>query len=334
VNNDPLKVIKDKTGIFSTELKHASLKNFKRLLTRPLKILDYLAAFFKYRMVSDGSLNQDKGNPAVSLPGIRLFGDFEELHDRIAGKKGDFKQSLEQIMKFKRRHKKFKLLIGLSRYNFARIKQIADLAISLTGEQVTLDAGELEIFPVQNLPGNFIKYVERISRQLDGRDIEISFFDPQLTEILNTVGLHAKVDPGREKELLRLLGIICEQVFIGPQTIVFDPFHRCNTKCQHCWVHTPSVRHPEEFLNRKFDFELFKKIIDDASQMKTDGIILQGDGEPLMYEQFMPMLRYARGKKLGILFFTNGILFDEEKAKEVIALGVNEIYCSSPAAER
>ena len=150
-------------------------------------------------------------------------------------------------------------------------------------------------------------------------------------DILNTVGLHASVNPGRERDLLRLLGIISEQVFIGPQTIVFDPFHRCNTKCQHCWVHTPSVKHPEEFLNRKFDFELFKKIIDDASDMMTDGIILQGDGEPLMYDKFMSMLRYAKSKELGVLFFTNGILLDEEKAKEIIDLGVNEIYCSFPA---
>jgi len=43
------------------------------------------------------------------------------------------------------------------------------------------------------------------------------------------------------------------------------------------------------------------------------------------------MLRYARGKGLGILFFTNGILLNEEVAREIIDLEVNEIYCSFPA---
>jgi len=51
---------------------------------------------------------------------------------------------------------------------------------------------------------------------------------------------------------------------------------------------------------------MFKSIIDDAADLKTDGIILQGDGEPLLYDKFMDMLRYARGKGIGVLFFTNG----------------------------
>jgi MoaA/NifB/PqqE/SkfB family radical SAM enzyme len=320
-----------KIGIFLTELKHASFKNVKRLFGSPPKVFRYWEAFFKYNMIFERKLSgigEKFENPKNSF---MLFGDFEELHNRIAGKQNDFKKGIERIKKLLGQGRKVKIILGISRYNFSRLNQLAEFSMSILGMKIDFSSAELKVFPVKDLPGNFMRYVESIKKQLEPDKVSLVFYDEQLMEILNTVGLHAKVEPAREKDLLRLLGIISEQVFIGPQTIVFDPFHRCNTKCQHCWVHTPKVKHPEEFLNRKFDFELFKQIIDDAAEMKTDGIILQGDGEPLMYEQFMPMLRYARNKQLGILFFTNGILFDEARAREVIDLEVNEIYCSFPA---
>lgn len=331
MHGNPLKGFSKKIGIFSTELRHASLKNVKRLFASPLKVFRYLRAFFKYNMILNPKVLIAEEGLKIPKNSFKLFGDFEELHNRIAGKQDDFKKSIEQIKNLVAKGQEAKIILGLSRYNFARLNKMAEFSMSILEKKIDLSSIELKPFPVKDLPENFISYVESIKKQIDTEKISIFFCDEQLMEILNTVGLHAKVEPGREKDLLRLLGIISEQVFIGPQTIVFDPFHRCNAKCQHCWVHTPEIKHPEEFLNRKFDFELFKQIIDDASGMMTDGIILQGDGEPLMYDKFMPMLKYAKSKNLGVLFFTNGILLDEEKSKEIIDLGANEIYCSFPA---
>ncbi len=316
-----------KIGVFSTELRHVSSRNIKHLFLNPRILPRYLRAFFCYDMTFESEVitkEEAMNNKRLSF---NIFGDFEELHDRVVGKRGDFKESVDGINKAG----DARIAIGISRYNFARLNKMAELAMSLAGKEADLSSVNLKLFPVKDMPQNFISYLEKVKENIDAERIEMSFSDDKLMEILNTIGLHAKVNPGREKDLLRLLGIISEQVLIGPQTIVFDPFHRCNAKCQHCWVHTPEIKHPEEFLNRKFDFELFRKIIDDASGMMTDGIILQGDGEPLMYDKFMPMLRYARGKGLGVLFFTNGILLNEERAKEAIDLGVNEIYCSFPA---
>jgi len=260
-----------------------------------------------------------------------ICGHFEELHRRASGTEQDFDEYVGKIKSAHAEGKEIRITIGLSRYNFGQLATIAQFCMALLGRQTDCAPGELAVFPVKDLLQNFLRYVDQVRKYLADEQIDIVLHDDRLTELLDTVSIQARDNPGRERELLRLLGILGEQVFIGPQTIVFDPFHRCNAKCQHCWVHTPGVTHPEEFLNRKFDFDIFKRIIDDAAEMKTDGIILQGDGEPLMYENFMPMLRYARGKGLGILFFTNGILLDEHKAKEIIDLGVNEIYCSFPA---
>ena len=320
-----------KIDLFLTELKYTSIKNAKQLIFKPYRMFCYAKTLLSYNMhinpkvaIKDRTMKNRYGE-------FNIFGDFKELHNKIAGSRDNFDSNIDKIKWLVGRGKDIRITIGLSRYNFARLNKIAELCMALLGKDTNLSSISLKTFPVKDLPKNFTNYIEEIKTHIDNDKINIIFHDDKLMDILNTVGLHASVNPGRERDLLRLLGIISEQVFIGPQTIVFDPFHRCNTKCQHCWVHTPSVKHPEEFLNRKFDFELFKKIIDDASDMMTDGIILQGDGEPLMYDKFMSMLRYAKSKELGVLFFTNGILLDEEKAKEIIDLGVNEIYCSFPA---
>lgn len=316
-----------KLSIFYKELRSASSRNIKGVLREPGKLLRYARAFFNYDMgaVDTNTRSMDTASACC------LFGDFEELHDRIAGREGDYKDKISSIGSALSRKQPAKISVGISRYNFGRLHKICEHGMALLGEKADLPGVGLEVFPVKDLPRNFIAYVEALKQGLDPQKIELVIHDDELMDILKTVGLHAQVNGEREKDLLRLLGVISEQVFIGPQTIVFDPYHRCNTRCKHCWVHTPGVSHPEEFLDRRFDLEIFKRIIDDASEMKVDGIILQGDGEPLIYDKFMPMLRYAKSRDLGVLFFTNGILLDKEKSKEVIDLGVNEIYCSFPA---
>jgi MoaA/NifB/PqqE/SkfB family radical SAM enzyme len=319
-----------KLRLFSVEVCNATSRQYKRFLSDPASILRYVKVFFSRGMVNKPVVLTKTYGEGLDKNHFLIFGDFAELHERISGQ-NDFAKKASGIKKLAENGKVFTIEIGLSRYNFGRLSAIAEFCMQLINKPIDLSSLQLKLLPVKDISLNLLAYVEEVGKQLDSAVIKISFYDDKLTEMLNAISVHAQVNPGRERDLLRLLGIISEQVFIGPQTIVFDPFHRCNTKCQHCWVHTPGVRHTEEFLERKFDFDLFKKIIDDASEMMTDGIILQGDGEPLMYDKFIPMLRYARSKKLGVLFFTNGILLDEEKAKEVIELGVNEIYCSFPA---
>ncbi|MDD5560749.1 MAG: radical SAM protein [Candidatus Omnitrophica bacterium] len=320
-----------KARIFKNLLKHIPLRDAKRRLFNPAVITRHIKALFGYNLASAPSLltnkyiNKNQNQPVI------IFSDFEELHERITGDKEGFKRNTDMIRNLAHKGEKVHLKISLSRYNFSRLNRMVDFSFELLGKKNQFPPVSFKVFPVKDIAVNFKNYVEEIRKQVGPEGIIVTIDDNELMEILNTVALHAQANEDREKDLLRLLGIISEQVFIGPQTIVFDPFHRCNAKCQHCWVHTPQVKHPEEFLNRKFDFEIFKEVVNDASSMMTDGIILQGDGEPLMYENFMPMLRYARNKGLGVLFFTNGILFDEEKAREVIELGVNEIYCSFPA---
>lgn len=134
-----------------------------------------------------------------------------------------------------------------------------------------------------------------------------------------------------EDDLIRLLSVICEHAFLGPKIMVIDPHHRCNTNCTHCWVHTPSITHPKEFLDMVFPLDRFKRLIDDAAKMRLKTIVLQGDGEPLLHPNSIEMLKYAKSKGVEARFFTNGILLTEEISKKIIDIGVDEIYCSFPA---
>jgi MoaA/NifB/PqqE/SkfB family radical SAM enzyme len=320
-----------KTSIYKNLLKRISPKDAKRIFLNPEIIARHIKALFRYDMASPASVLTEKHKNNDQNQPIFIFADFEELHERITGYRESFKINSDKVRELVNKGKKISLSISLSRYNFARLNKMVEFSLKLLDKKEGFSPVDFKPFPVKDIANNFIDHVEEIKKQVEHYGITVTIDDKELIEILNTVGLHAQANADREKDLLRLLGVITEQVFLGPQTIVFDPFHRCNAKCQHCWVHTPQVKHPDEFLNRKFDFEIFKEVVNDASSMLTDGIILQGDGEPLMYENFMPMLRYARSKDLGVLFFTNGILLDEAKAKEVIELGVNEIYCSFPA---
>lgn len=259
--------------------------------------------------------------------GYYLLADDSELHDRIAGtKNGDF----ERISKGLSGATPIK--IGISRYNFYCLERILRYAALVKDRDITeLDSVKLAIFPASELYSKFVDYIKNLNKIALSLNVEFVLHDSELGEILENVSRYARENICPEKELVRFLGIISEEAFIGPQTIVFDPYHRCNSNCMHCWVHTPSINHPQEFLERHFDIEIFKGIIDDATDMMVDGIILQGDGEPLMYDKFREMLRYAKAKGLGILFFTNGILLNEDVAREIVKLEVNEIYCSFPA---
>ena len=260
-----------------------------------------------------------------------FFGDLDELDNRVSGKENNNFTNKVELLKNKIRNlENVKLVIGMSRYNFFKLHEIAEFSLKFFNEDADLSWIKFNIFPLTNIIENFNNYLKEINSHLP-RYIKLEIYDSELEEIFKKIeelALH-KVDS--EPELSRLLGVISENAFVGPRVMVIDPHHRCNTNCTHCWVHTPSIKHSDKFYNTSFPFDRFKKMIDDAAELKVETIILQGDGEPLLYPHCIDMLKYARSKKLDVRFFTNGILLSERIAKIVVDIGVKEIYCSFPA---
>lgn len=307
------------------------LKDIANLLNEPKELHGYLDRLMENHSELNVLINLFPFDPELKNDGLCLFGHFDELEERISGKKGRFVEVVNQLKAIISDNGKTTLKIGITRYNFFCLEDIVKFCLNLKGIEKDIHLSSFNIFPVDNIIKNFIEYANEIKEKINGLGIELVLCDDELVEILQVVQFHAQRGKISDKELVRLLGVIAEHAFIGPQTIVFDPYHRCNIKCTHCFVHNPKIHHPQEFLDRKFDYDMFKKIIDDAAELKTDGIILQGDGEPLLYDKLFDMLRYARSKNIGVLFFTNGSLIGEKEAKEIVELSIREIYCSFPA---
>ncbi|MBU1925225.1 MAG: radical SAM protein [Candidatus Omnitrophica bacterium] len=272
----------------------------------------------------------DESKPLVlKEEAIYIYGDSEELSDRIAGV-CEFADKIEKIKNLRGQNKGIKIKIGVSRYNFFKLNEIVQFVLELLDIRIDLRSLKLSAMPLKKLRRNFIEYLTELRLVLaKTQDIELVLADSLLFELITSI--YTQVGIENERQLLRLLGVICEHAFIGPQIVVIDPYHQCNANCVHCWVHTPKVTHAKGFYDEKLEFEQFKKICDDLSDLMVDKIIFQGDGEPLLHRDFFKMLEYARKKGIQCAFFTNGILLDKDIAQRVVNLGINEIFCSLPA---
>ena len=264
-----------------------------------------------------------------AVEAIYFYADNAQLHDRIA-KVVEFDQKIAKIESLRKIGKSLRVAVGVSRYNFFKLNEICQFIAEKLGYPIDLRSIKLNIFPLNRLRRNFIEYLEELKNALrEINEIELVLVDNELFELITAVCVQS--DTGSERQLLRLLGVICENAFIGPQIVVIDPYHRCNSNCVHCWVHTPGVSHSHEFYDMKLDLARFKAIADDLSELMVDLIIFQGDGEPLLNKEFFDMVRYARKKGIKVSFFTNGILLNNDIAREVVELGIEEIFCSLPA---
>ena len=256
---------------------------------------------------------------------VYIYGDNEELHNRISSRKGDFKKIISKIKSGINKNIK----IGISRFNFFKLNEIAQFCSSLMGRRLDLRSVALNPLPLKRLYLNFFDYIKELNARIGSDRIEFFLKDEKLLDLLYAVSSQA--NQYNERELLRLLGVISEHAFIGPQTIVLDTYHRCNANCIHCWIHTPRRKLSPELINLKMDFSLYKNIVDDAAGLLCDEIIIQGDGEPLLDNRFLEMVQYARDRGLKVIFFTNAVLLDKKKAERITELEIDEIYCSLPA---
>jgi len=102
-----------------------------------------------------------------------------------------------------------------------------------------------------------------------------------------------------------------------PPIIQIEPTNYCNLNCLCCSVSRSSRK------KGYIGFDLFKKIIDDASQIGVKQVDFFLHGEPLLHPRFIEMVTYIKTKKLRVNITTNGTLFEKEKTEELLHSGVN-----------
>jgi MoaA/NifB/PqqE/SkfB family radical SAM enzyme len=113
---------------------------------------------------------------------------------------------------------------------------------------------------------------------------------------------------------------------------------RCNHRCIMCSEHSPYCADggrrmaAEAVLGERdfglMDLRMYHDLIRDLRAMGCCEVELCGLGEPLLHPRLFDFLREAKASGLWVRLVTNAALLDEEKAKELVALGLDEIHIS------
>lgn len=102
-----------------------------------------------------------------------------------------------------------------------------------------------------------------------------------------------------------------------PSTLQIEPTNYCNLQCI-CCASSRSTR-KKGYL----DFDLFKKIIDDASQIGVRDVDLFLHGEPLLHPYLDKMIQYIKSKHLRVEIATNAMALNREKMKAILHSGLD-----------
>lgn len=111
-----------------------------------------------------------------------------------------------------------------------------------------------------------------------------------------------------------------------PNYIEIENTTYCNLRCLMC-EHTYWKEKP-----RSINFDQFKAIVDQFPRLKWIG--LTGIGESYINRDFSKMLRYCAERKLITEIYDVFYFIDEEKARELIDLGIDQVYCSMDGATK
>lgn len=116
-----------------------------------------------------------------------------------------------------------------------------------------------------------------------------------------------------------------------PLGVDIHPSTFCNIKCIFC-MHSSQNPCYDDIKNLMFDFELFKKTIDDMKKFpqKIKALHFCGLGEPLMNKNIADMIKYAKNAEIAekIDMNSNGVLFSKEMSDKIIDAGLNFIRIS------
>src|SRR4030042_809823 len=110
---------------------------------------------------------------------------------------------------------------------------------------------------------------------------------------------------------LEAAGTVSELPSFAPLSINLDLTSLCNFRCPHC-VDSAIIN------GGSLRVEQVKKTLDVLCSKGLLSVILLGGGEPTLHKDFVEIVNYLKGKKLGIGVVTNGSRL--EKVSEVVRL--------------
>jgi len=112
-----------------------------------------------------------------------------------------------------------------------------------------------------------------------------------------------------------------EKVFTKPRSIQIEVTNRCNLRCYMCFINTL-----ERDKMGDLSFNDFKKIV---SNFKHWYIVkLSGIGEPFLNKELINIIDYEKRRGNRVVIYSNGLLINEKKAKEIIQSKLDTLFIS------
>jgi len=131
---------------------------------------------------------------------------------------------------------------------------------------------------------------------------------------------------------LRVLGMICRKVFIGPLKVTIDITNKCDMNCIMCWYHSPHLLSQDNSACH-MHIGRFKDLIKELKKIKTKIVLLTGEGEPLLHPHIEEMIEFIRKNSLEAEIMTNGYYLDREKIEFFKKVGIKKILVSLHACD-
>lgn len=110
-----------------------------------------------------------------------------------------------------------------------------------------------------------------------------------------------------------------------PRVVFIEVTNRCNLTCVTC--PRTFVRHEN---SQTLAWNNFLRVVEQFPAMQR--AVLHGIGEPLLNHDLVRMVEYLKTRNVTVLFNTNATLLTEERARQLIARGLDEIRVSLDAA--
>jgi MoaA/NifB/PqqE/SkfB family radical SAM enzyme len=266
---------------------------------------------------------------------VTLYDDSPLGHDKRAQKgDGNFEKSLDAI----RQGAQARIPVTLS--SFHRLPELARFAAAIRGEQMQ----KLPLFSPADEPKlleGFENHWRQLHPALGAGNLSFGEIDPTLRKVLSDFDARANAET--RPNLLRLLGVLSDAVFIGPHTFHMDIANACNTNCTFCGLHSPLLIEPKTSMpGRRFtegwktglrDWDEFTALVDDLHEIGCrEDILFNGEGEPLTHPRASDMIRYICDKNMKLTLFSNGLAITPDKAKLFVENDINILYWSLHAA--
>lgn len=116
-----------------------------------------------------------------------------------------------------------------------------------------------------------------------------------------------------------------------PTYLLVEPVSACNLRCVMCF------QIDKTFTKKPFmgtmDFEMFKRVIDEAHNGGTRAVTMASRGEPTLHPHITDMLHYASGKFVDLKMNTNGTKLTEDMTHRILSSGLTELVFSIEAQD-